>query len=63
MAIKRKAITISINGAEYIELDVRSREAGLTLPAVLIDGALGVDFRSDERFHQSASIPMSLSGP
>jgi hypothetical protein len=30
---------------------------------VLIDGALGVDFRSDERFHQSASIPMSLSGP
>ena len=33
MAIRRKAITISINGAEHIELDVRSREAGLTIPA------------------------------
>ena len=30
---------------------------GLTLPAVLIDGALGVDFRSDERFHQSCFDP------
>jgi hydroxymethylpyrimidine pyrophosphatase-like HAD family hydrolase len=28
-------------------------EAGLMLPPVLIDGALGVDFRSDERFHQA----------
>jgi len=32
-------------------------QAGLTLPAVLIDGALGVDFRSDERFHQSCFHP------
>ena len=32
-------------------------EAGLLLPAVLIDGALGVDFRSDERFHQSCFDP------
>jgi Cof subfamily protein (haloacid dehalogenase superfamily) len=30
---------------------------GLRLPAVLIDGALGVDFRSDERFHQSRFDP------
>jgi hydroxymethylpyrimidine pyrophosphatase-like HAD family hydrolase len=29
----------------------------LMLPAVLIDGALGVDFRSDERFHQSCFDP------
>ena len=33
MAIKRKPITLSINGAEFMELDVRSREAGLTIPA------------------------------
>ena len=33
MAIRRKAITISVNGAEHIELDVRSREASLTIPA------------------------------
>ena len=33
MAIRRKAITISINGAEHIELDVRSREASLTIRA------------------------------
>jgi len=31
--------------------------AGLMLPAVLIDGALGIDFRSDERFHQSFFDP------
>jgi hydroxymethylpyrimidine pyrophosphatase-like HAD family hydrolase len=31
----------------------RFEEAGLMLPAVLIDGALGVDFRSGERFHQA----------
>lgn len=30
---------------------------GLRVPAVLIDGALGVDFRSDERFHQSRFDP------
>jgi hypothetical protein len=34
---------------------VRQRlcDAGLLLPAVLIDGSLGVDFRSEERFHQA----------
>ena len=31
----------------------RLRDAGLSLPAVLIDGSLGVDFRSEERFHQA----------
>ena len=30
---------------------------GLRLPAVLIDGALGVDFRSEDRFHQSRFDP------
>jgi hydroxymethylpyrimidine pyrophosphatase-like HAD family hydrolase len=30
---------------------------GLLLPAVLIDGVLGVDFRSKERFHQSCFEP------
>ena len=33
MAIKRKAIGLAINGAEYIELDTRSREVSLTMPA------------------------------
>jgi hydroxymethylpyrimidine pyrophosphatase-like HAD family hydrolase len=28
-------------------------DAGLLLPAVLIDGSLGVDFRTEERFHQA----------
>ncbi len=32
-------------------------EVGLALPAVLIDGALGVDFRSGERFHQACFDP------
>ena len=31
----------------------RLSDAGLLLPAVLIDGSLGVDFRSEERFHQA----------
>ena len=31
--------------------------AGLSLPAVLLDGALGIDFRSDERFHQTRFDP------
>ncbi len=35
----------------------RLAEAGLVLPAVLIDGALGVDFRSGERFHQACFDP------
>ena len=35
----------------------RLAEAGLALPAVLIDGALGVDFRSGERFHQACFAP------
>jgi hypothetical protein len=33
VAIKRRAITISVNGAEYLELDARSRGAGITIPA------------------------------
>lgn len=31
--IKRKAITISVNGAEYLELDAAARQASLTIPA------------------------------
>jgi hydroxymethylpyrimidine pyrophosphatase-like HAD family hydrolase len=31
--------------------------AGLALPAVLIDGALGVDFRTGQRFHQACFTP------
>jgi len=27
---------------------------GLKIPAVLIDGAVGIDFRTDERFHEAA---------
>lgn len=30
---------------------------GLKLPAVLIDGAIGIDFRTDERFHEAAYEP------
>jgi hydroxymethylpyrimidine pyrophosphatase-like HAD family hydrolase len=32
-------------------------KVGLRLPAVLMDGVLGVDFRSNERFHQSLFEP------
>lgn len=35
----------------------RLARAGLVLPAVLIDGSLGVDFRTDERFHQACFGP------
>jgi hypothetical protein len=35
----------------------RLSEVGLVLPAVLIYGALGVDFRSGERFHQACFNP------
>jgi hydroxymethylpyrimidine pyrophosphatase-like HAD family hydrolase len=35
----------------------RLAEAGLVLPAVLIDGALGVDFRSGKRFHEACFAP------
>ena len=31
--------------------------AGLALPAVLVDGAIGIDFRTDERFHQAVFDP------
>jgi hydroxymethylpyrimidine pyrophosphatase-like HAD family hydrolase len=31
----------------------RLSSVGLTLPAVLIDGAIGIDFRTDERFHEA----------
>ena len=37
-------------------------EVGLALPAVLIDGALGVDFRSGERFHQACFDPEAALG-
>jgi hypothetical protein len=33
VAIKRKAITISVNGAEFLELEARAKEAGVTIPA------------------------------
>lgn len=32
----------------------RFQAASLALPAVLIDGAVGIDFRTEERFHQAA---------
>jgi hypothetical protein len=35
VAIKRKAISLSVNGAEYLELDAKAREAGLTIPAYM----------------------------
>lgn len=28
-------------------------EAGLCLPAVLVDGAIGIDFRTEQRFHEA----------
>jgi hydroxymethylpyrimidine pyrophosphatase-like HAD family hydrolase len=31
----------------------RLGDAGLKLPAVLIDGAIGIDFRTEERFHEA----------
>jgi hydroxymethylpyrimidine pyrophosphatase-like HAD family hydrolase len=30
------------------------QEAGLALPAVLVDGAIGIDLRTGDRFHQAA---------
>ena len=37
-------------------------QAGLSLPAVLVDGALGVDFRNGKRFHQAVfSLDSSLA--
>lgn len=35
----------------------RLSDAGLLLPAVLVDGAIGIDFRSDERFHEAIFGP------
>jgi len=32
----------------------RLGSVGLKVPAVLIDGAVGIDFRTDERFHEAA---------
>jgi len=31
--------------------------SGLSLPAVLLDGAIGIDFRTEERFHEAAFEP------
>jgi hydroxymethylpyrimidine pyrophosphatase-like HAD family hydrolase len=31
--------------------------AGLALPAVLVDGGIGIDFRTEERFHQATFDP------
>jgi hydroxymethylpyrimidine pyrophosphatase-like HAD family hydrolase len=36
----------------------RLEQAGLALPAVLVDGAIGVDFRTGERFHQAVFDPV-----
>jgi hydroxymethylpyrimidine pyrophosphatase-like HAD family hydrolase len=36
-------------------------DAGLTLPAVLLDGALGLDFRTGVRFHVGAFPPASAA--
>jgi len=33
VAIKRKSVTISVNGAEHLELDAEARQASLTIPA------------------------------
>jgi hydroxymethylpyrimidine pyrophosphatase-like HAD family hydrolase len=33
-------------------------EAGLALPAVLVDGAIGIDFRTEERFHEAMFDPI-----
>jgi len=33
VAIKRKSVTISVNGVEYLELDAGARQASLTIPA------------------------------
>ena len=35
----------------------RLDEHGLALPAVLIDGAVGIDFRTGERFHEAVFAP------
>jgi hydroxymethylpyrimidine pyrophosphatase-like HAD family hydrolase len=36
----------------------RLEQAGLTLPAVLLDGAIGVDFRTGDRFHHVVFDPV-----
>lgn len=33
VAIQRRAVTLSVNGAEYMELQMRAAEAGSTIPA------------------------------
>lgn len=35
----------------------RFQEAGLALPAVLVDGAIGIDLRTGNRFHQAVFAP------
>jgi hydroxymethylpyrimidine pyrophosphatase-like HAD family hydrolase len=36
---------------------MRLSDAGLMVPAVLVDGAIGIDFRTDERFHEAVFGP------
>lgn len=35
--------------------------AGLSLPAVLLDGAIGIDFRTEERFHEALFEPTAAA--
>jgi len=39
----------------------RLGNAGLLLPCVLLDGAIGIDFRTDERFHEAVFGPQAAS--
>jgi hypothetical protein len=65
VAIRRKAITISINGAEHLALDARSRAASLTVPAY-VRTQCGLDAwisrgREMEGRAQPASRPVAMA--
>ena len=52
--LERRGVTVlAATSRRPRATEQRLGDAGLTLPAVLIDGALGIDFRTGERFHEA----------
>jgi hydroxymethylpyrimidine pyrophosphatase-like HAD family hydrolase len=50
---RREVVVLAATSRRPRVTKQRLREAGLRLPAILIDGGIGIDFRTDERFHEA----------
>ena len=57
-ALTRRGVTVLVATSRRPRVVRRAlAEAGLCLPGVLVDGGIGIDFRTEERFHQAVFDP------